>query len=118
MVKYRPVISVSRKRNDGEPLCTVVPISSTAPGIIRDHHYLLPQDELPHHLRDKYPEAWVKVDMVATVAFRRLNLLWHGRDAYGNRVYQTGKISLEHREEISRRVAAHFVLEGLDVNPR
>ena len=114
MVKYRPVISVSKKRTDGEQLCTVVPISSTAPGTVRDHHYLIPQTELPHHLRHEYPEAWLKADMIATVAFRRLNLLWHGRDQYGNRVYQTGRISAEHRAEISRRIAAVMVLEGLD----
>ena len=117
MVKYRPVISVSKKRNDRVTLCTVVPISSTAPSLVRDHHYLLPQSELPHHLRHEYPEAWVKVDMIATVAFRRLNMLWHGRDHYGNRVYQTGRISRQHRVEISRRIASWMVLEGLDGDP-
>ena len=31
IVKVRPVISVSRARNDAAPLCTVVPVSHTRP---------------------------------------------------------------------------------------
>ena len=114
MIKRRPVISISKRRRDGAQLCTVIPISSTPPDKIRDFHYLLPDDQMPHHLRGQYPEHWVKVDMVTTVAFFRLTLLWHGRDQHGQRVYQTSPIALEHRIEISNRLISRFALVRLD----
>jgi uncharacterized protein YifN (PemK superfamily) len=114
LVKRRPVITLSKRRRDGAPVCTVIPISSIAPQTIRDFHYLLPNEELPQYLRGKYPENWVKIDMMTTVAFFRLTMLWHGRDAHGNRCYQTGKIHLEHQVEISTRLMSRLDLVSLD----
>ncbi|MES9841186.1 MAG: type II toxin-antitoxin system PemK/MazF family toxin [Candidatus Thiodiazotropha endolucinida] len=111
MVKRRPVITISKRRDDEAPLCTVIPISTVRPEVIRDYHYLLPADEMPRYLQKGKHQNWVKVDMVTTVAFFRLTLLWHGRDAYGNRVYQTRPIGDEHRTAISRKIAQHLAIK-------
>jgi len=110
LVKYRPVISVSNRRNDNANLCTIVPISSTRPNVIRDFHYLLPNNELPKHLRGRYPESWVKIDMVTTVCFDRLNLLWVERSDR-SRIYNTNRIARVHRLEISQRLTRRINFE-------
>jgi len=88
MLKRRPVITISKSRNDGAPLCSVVPLSNTPPEVVRDYHYILPKDQMPKYLENEH-EQWVKADMLTTVAFFRLTLLWSGRDQHGQRVYQT-----------------------------
>lgn len=114
MTKRRPVLTISRARNDGASVCTVIPISSTAPKVIRDFHYLLPENEMPKFLQGKYPENWVKVDMMTTVAFFRLELLWCGRDQHGKRSYQTSAISLEHKLSISEKITSRLYLVALE----
>lgn len=104
MVKRRPVITISKARNDGAKLCTVIPISSVKPDIVRDFHYLLPSDELPKALQGKYNESWVKIDMITTISFSRLTMLWSGRDADCNRVYQTSPIGADHKTAISQKL--------------
>jgi len=104
MTKLRPVITISKARNDGAKVCTVIPISSTRPNVVRDFHYLLPSDLLPIHIRANYPESWVKVDMIQTVTFSRLVMYWHGRNN-GERVYQSSAIPLEHRRELSTKLS-------------
>ncbi|MEW8178587.1 MAG: type II toxin-antitoxin system PemK/MazF family toxin [Candidatus Thiodiazotropha endolucinida] len=111
MVKRRPVITISKRRDDEAPLCTVIPISTVRPEVIRDYHYLLPTDEMPRYLRSGKHQNWVKVDMVTTVAFFRLTLLWYGRDAYGNRVYQTRPIADKHKAAISHKIAQHLAIK-------
>jgi len=110
MTKCRPVITISKKRNDGTPLCTIVPISSSRPDVIRNYHYLLPSEALPKHLRGKYPESWIKADMLTTVSFSRLNLFWNKKDNNGKRVYQTGAIDIEHRIEVSSCISSYLHL--------
>jgi uncharacterized protein YifN (PemK superfamily) len=110
IVKRRPVITVSKARNDGAPLCSVIPISSTKPKVVRDFHYLLPSSELPKHLQGQYQESWVKIDMIMTVGFSRLTMLWNGRDGNGARVYQTGKIGQQHIDEISTKLLNRLAL--------
>ncbi len=113
-VKRRPVITLSRRRQDNAPLCTVIPISSTAPEVVRDFHYKLPDGELPHFLRGNYAESWIKIDMIQTVAFFRLTLLWNGRDLHGDRRYDTSFIGREHRIEITKRILSRLSLVDLD----
>ncbi len=114
LVKRRPVITLSRRRRDNAPLCTVIPISSTPPEVVRDFHYQLPAGELPRYLRDRYAENWVKIDMIQTVGFFRLTLLWSGRDLHGNRRYDTSFIEREHRIEITKRLLSRLSLVNLD----
>lgn len=84
--------------------------------LVRDFHYLLPQDQLPHIFQGEYPESWIKIDMIQTVAFDRLTLLWHGRDARGRRVYQSSAIAVEHQIEIARRLRRHLYLDRNDLD--
>jgi mRNA interferase MazF len=69
MVKVRPVVVVSPRRRSGPGLCTVVPLSSTAPAPLEPyHHQLSPM---------AYPPArgpmWAKCDMAVTVSCARLD---------------------------------------------
>ena len=71
MVKKRPVIVVSRKDSHGRYLCTVVPVSATAPEIRRIWHHPLPHLRVPGFADSE--DRWAKCDMIATVGFARLH---------------------------------------------
>jgi uncharacterized protein YifN (PemK superfamily) len=70
---------------------TVVPLSTTPPAKQSDHQC---QIQIPLSLPD-FPalECWVKADMIATVAFERLELFRTARDQYGKRKYLQPKVS-------------------------
>ena len=61
MIKIRPVV-VIRKHRTNNLLVTVVPLSTTAPNHMLEHHL-----ELPNQLQGASPTCWAKCDMVATV---------------------------------------------------
>lgn len=71
MVKCRPVIVASTHEAHRSRLCTVIPLSTTAPAPPRQWHHALP------HLKVTGWHAsgpmWAKCDMLATVSFIRLN---------------------------------------------
>lgn len=103
MVKRRPVIVISprlRRRND---LCTVVPLSTTAPQVIEQYH-------LEVTLRPALPAPWstevmwVKCDMIATVSFKRLDLIRGPKDFQGKRKYITHSLDGEDLSRIRRCV--------------
>lgn len=91
MVKRRPVVVVSPRLRHRTGLLTVVPLSTTAPERVGAHHcrITIPQP-LPKFAA---AEAWVKADMLATVAFERLDLFRSERDQYGKREYLQPRIS-------------------------
>lgn len=66
-------------------MCTIVPLSTTPPRKILSHHLRITFDPpLPRPY--EAPKVWVKGDIVLTVAFHRLRLLfarWEG----GERTY-------------------------------
>lgn len=71
MVKRRPVVIVSRHETHDRRLCTVVPLSTTAPHPVRSWHHAL-----PHLIVSGWQASgpmWAKCDMLATVSFERLN---------------------------------------------
>lgn len=82
MLKRRLVIVVVPKICQRKDLTTVVPISATAPLILRPWHVEL--------ARDPYPEGtatrlWVKCDMINVVSFSRLSgyyTRWNGQRKY------------------------------------
>ncbi len=86
MVKTRPVAVISPRLRRRENLCTVVPLSTTAPDDPQQYHCEL---RLARPLPAPWdaPTQWVKSDMLATVGFHRLNLIQIGRDQYGKRRY-------------------------------
>ena len=85
MVKRRPAIVLSHKIPGRYLLCTIVPLSTAAPNPILPHHM---QITLDPPLPDPYsnPTMWVKGDIVLTVGFHRLRLLFRGNEA-GQRIY-------------------------------
>lgn len=85
MVKRRPAIVLSPPIRGRQRLCTIVPLSTTAPTRVEAHHLKLTLDPpLPPPYDSA--EMWVKGDIVLTVAFHRLRLLFAGHEQ-GQRVY-------------------------------
>lgn len=71
MVKTRPVIVISPSERHGRRLCTVVPISTTEPQPVEPWHVPLPDLKIPGWKTKEL--QWAKCDMLATVAFDRLD---------------------------------------------
>ena len=69
MVKVRPVVVIARNRKNRQ-LVTVVPLSTTAPNNMEDHHHQLSANPLPGKAA---VVCWAKCDMIATVALARLD---------------------------------------------
>ncbi|UTG93174.1 type II toxin-antitoxin system PemK/MazF family toxin [Geobacter sulfurreducens] len=90
IVKKRPVVVMSPRRNNSQ-LCTVVPLSTTAPNPIENHHHRLDPASLPRSLR--HQETWAKCDMLMTVSLSRLDRIRDGRGPNGTRKYITGKLT-------------------------
>jgi mRNA interferase MazF len=67
MVKKRPAIVVSYDKMGGR-LCTIVPLSQTAPDKPQPWHHQL--ETVPTELQGI--GSWAKCDMITTVAFERL----------------------------------------------
>lgn len=69
MVKTRPVVVLSSHRRNSK-LVTVVPLSTTKPGLMEDHHHEMQTPPLP----DKpHTACWAKCDMIYTVSTHRLD---------------------------------------------
>ncbi|MBF8744052.1 type II toxin-antitoxin system PemK/MazF family toxin [Pseudomonas sp. HD6421] len=67
MVKVRPVV-VIRKHSHNHQLVTIVPLSTTRPERLADHHV-----QLPSYLPGSAVYCWAKCDMIYTVAISRLD---------------------------------------------
>lgn len=92
MQKKRPVVVVSPRLRHRTDLCTVVPLSTSAPQNVCQYHLELetnPPLPAPYN-SDKH---WVKADMVYSVSFDRLSALFVGKDERGVRVYDFRVIS-------------------------
>ena len=88
MIKVRPVV-VIRKHKSNSMLVTVVPLSTTAPDRLLDHHL-----ELQSHLQGASPVCWAKCDMVATVSLSRLDRI-RSRDRQGKRIYVISQLETD-----------------------
>lgn len=111
MVKERLAVVVSPRLPHRDGLCTVIPLSMTAPpsGI----RYQCKVD-LPIPAPPPFPGSfkWAKADMMATVAYDRLSLPYDGRDkSTGKRKYL--KIVLT-PDELKKIRAAMLCALGLD----
>ncbi len=86
MVKRRPVIILSPRLRKRDGICTVVPMSTTPPIEIMPYHhklYVSPALPAPYDA----PFHWVKADMLYTVSFKRLFLMFDGKTEDGKRNY-------------------------------
>lgn len=85
-------------------LCTVVPLSTTAPRIVLPHHLHLTLDPpLPAPYAN--PNMWVKGDFVLTVAFHRLRLLFKEWDG-SERIYDVRVLSDDIMDKVRACVRA------------
>jgi len=103
MVKLRPVVVITPRLRRRDGLCTVVPLSLTAPNHIEAYHCELDLDPLLPAPWDA-PKAWVKADMFSTVGFHRLSPIGIGRDHEGKRQYLNRRVSNAELAEIQRCV--------------
>lgn len=78
MIKVRPVVVLARNRKNRQ-LVTVVPLSTTAPDALEDHHHELSANPLPGK---EHITCWAKCDMVATVSLARLDRYKTARRLY------------------------------------
>jgi len=102
MVKTRPVVVLAKHKHNSK-LVTVVPLSTTAPLELEEHHHEMSENPLP----DKVEVCWAKCDMVYTVSLDRLDRYKY-RDAAGQRAYAAPSIGDEDFEAI--RVAVMCAL--------
>lgn len=92
MVKRRPVLVLSPRLRHRDGLCTVVPLSTTVPRRNVPYQCLvtLPFAPPPPFQAIK---VWAKADMLATVAFGRLDLMRSARKANGKRAWLKIRLS-------------------------
>ena len=86
MVKRRPAVVLSPRLRKRDGLCSVVPLSTTAPNHVMEyHHKLYTSPPLPAPYNADF--HWVKADMLCTVSFDRLFLMRDGKADDGQRRY-------------------------------
>jgi mRNA interferase MazF len=91
MVKRRPAVVISPRLPYRDFLCTVVPLSGSPP--VRELPYQCRLElAVPLPAPFTMTICWAKADMLATVAFSRLDLFRTDRDQTGKRKYLHPKI--------------------------
>lgn len=101
MVKRRPAVVVSPRLRYRDRLCTVVPLSGTAPVKQQDYHCCIKMTPMLPTPWDS-PAYWVKADLIATVSFQRLDLIRGPKGFQGKRKYINHKLSMEDLMRIRR----------------
>ncbi|MFZ5964724.1 type II toxin-antitoxin system PemK/MazF family toxin [Thalassococcus sp. BH17M4-6] len=102
MVKVRPAVVLCERPRRNKGLLTVVPLSTTAPTPQMDYHCKVSVEDLPGF---PVAECWVKADMIATVAFHRLDMFRLGRcKETGKRQYMKKFLSPEDLEKVQECV--------------
>lgn len=112
MVKRRPVVLISPHISKRGKLCTVVPLSSTAPNLVMPYHCkieLSPCLPEPWYLN----EMWAKGDMIYTVGFHRLDLIREGKDETGKRKYRSFQVSKDQLKQVRKCVMSGLGLINL-----
>lgn len=102
MIKRRPVVVISPRPRRSNPLCTVVPLSTTAPIPVEPFHHRMDPASLPGKLAQK--ETWAKCDMLATVSLERLDRVMTGKKPGGKRIYVAASVTQSDFEAIQKGV--------------
>jgi uncharacterized protein YifN (PemK superfamily) len=87
MIKRRPVVVVSRHDAHRSKLCSVVPLSTTAPNPSLKWHHHMPHLRVTGWSADA--GVWAKCDVITTVSLERLNKPYIKR--------RTGRQYIEHQ---------------------
>jgi uncharacterized protein YifN (PemK superfamily) len=114
MTKLRPVVVISpRLRRRGE-LVGVVPLSTTEPDQLEDHHCVISLAKpLPAPFDSEM--MWAKCDMLATVAKSRLDRFKSGRSG-GTRIYLSGQVDAEQLKALRAAVLCGLGLGSLTIH--
>lgn len=72
MVKKRPIVVISKTETHSRRLCTVIPLSTTTPKIIKPWHVALKNGSISASAETE--TIWAKCDMIYTVSFDRLEI--------------------------------------------
>ena len=108
MVKKRPVVVISpRRRRSTVQLCTVVPLSTTAPDPVERFHHRMNPKSLPVSFRSQ--DAWAKCDMLYTVSLNRLDRV--RVTTGGKRTYSAPQVLAEDLDAIRRGVVEALKLD-------
>jgi uncharacterized protein YifN (PemK superfamily) len=112
MVKRRLVVVMSPPIEARHGLCTIIPLSRSAPERVQPYHYRF---RIPFQMPAKWgnDDRWAKCDMVCAVGFHRLDLVRLGKDRAGARRYQLNTLSDMHLRNISNCMLASFGLPPL-----
>ena len=103
IIKERPVIVISPRLRRKSGLCTIVPLSTTAPDPVENHHCeIIIKTPLPSPWNSG--NMWVKADMIYTVSYKRLNLIRTKRNQYGKRKYLTPILEKEQLARVKQCV--------------
>jgi mRNA interferase MazF len=111
MIKRRPVVVISPRPRRSNQLCTIVPLSTTAPNPVEPFHHRMDPRSLPGKLGRK--ETWAKCDMLATVSLERLDRVMAGKEPSGKRICVADPVTADDLEAIRRGVMTALGL----VNP-
>lgn len=104
MVKRRPAVVLSPLIPGRPFMCTIVPLSTSDPREVLPHHMQITLDPpLPKPYAT--PTMWLKGDIVLTVAFHRLRLLFDGHSG-GQRVYDVRVLDAATFERVKECVRA------------
>lgn len=109
ITKKRPVVVISHNTKHCTNLCTVVPITTTAPNKMMPYHHKLFFDPVMPEYDNEY--GWVLGNMVYTISFERLNLLYLGKDKNGKRIYDNRVL-----DETDLNAVIQCVRLGIGVN--
>lgn len=104
--KRRPAVILSPPIPGRTRLCTIVPLSTTDPNPARGHHLKI-QFNPPLPSPYDSTEMWLKGDIVLTVAFHRLRLIFSGWNS-GQREYDVRVLEPDVLEKVR-----HCVRKGL-----
>jgi len=104
MCKRRPAVVLSPPIPGRNFLCTIVPLSTTAPFPVLAHHMQITLNPaLPRPYSE--PTMWVKGDIVLTIGFHRLRFLFSGRKD-GQRIYDIRVLDQETMNKVRSCVRA------------
>ncbi|MFM9963762.1 MAG: type II toxin-antitoxin system PemK/MazF family toxin [Planctomycetaceae bacterium] len=113
MTKIRPVVVISGTISPG--VCTVIPLSTTAPVPPQNWHHLLAPASLPAPFQAQ--PTWAKCDMVATVSLKRLDRVRIGKDSNGKRLYAAVRINSFDMASLEQCLLHVFCLRHLTKPP-
>lgn len=111
ITKRRPVIVISPNFTSRNNLCTVVPLSSSAPKRVMPYHHKIFFEPL---LPEPYinPFSWVLGDMIYTIGFERLKLMSLNKCDFGKRIYDARVLDIATMESVM-----NCVRHGLGFKP-